>query len=78
MLANKSLNMKAFLEYNLPKDSAELKHALSGLDALVVLNDLEQECQRFASSNSGAFAGLDRNTIEAVQCCLDKTLINVR
>lgn len=59
--------MKAFLEYNLPEDSAELKYAQSGLDALLVLNDLDQECRSLVKHGAGAFAGMDEKTIEAVR-----------
>jgi hypothetical protein len=59
--------MKGILEYDLPEDSAEMRYAQSGLDALLVLNDLDQECRSRLKHGAGAFADLDDKTIEAVR-----------
>jgi hypothetical protein len=59
--------MKGILEYDLPADEAEMRYAQSGLDALLVLNDLDQECRSRLKHGAGAFADLDEKTIEAVR-----------
>ena len=59
--------MKGILEYDLPEDEAEMRYAQAGLDALLVLNDLDQECRSRLKHGAGAFADLDDKTIEAVR-----------
>ena len=59
--------MKGFLEFDLPEDSAEMRYAQAGLDALLVLNDFDQECRSRLKHSAGAFADLDDKTIEAVR-----------
>jgi hypothetical protein len=59
--------MRGILEFDLPQDEAEMRYAQSGLDALLVLNDLDQECRSLVKHGAGAFAGMDEKTIEAVR-----------
>jgi len=59
--------MKGILEFDLPEDEAEMRYAQAGLDALLVLNDLDQECRSRLKHGAGAFADLDEKTIEAVR-----------
>lgn len=59
--------MKCILEFDLPEDSAEMRYAQAGLDALLVLNDLDQECRSRLKHGAGAFANLDETTIERVR-----------
>jgi len=59
--------MKAILEFELPEDSAEMRYALAGLDALLVLSDLDNELRSLLKHGAGAFAGLDEKTIERVR-----------
>jgi hypothetical protein len=59
--------MKGFLEFDLPEDSAEMRYAQAGLDALLVLNDFDQECRSRLKHGAGAFADLDEKTIERVR-----------
>ena len=59
--------MKGILEFDLPEDEAEMRYAQSGLEALLVLNDLDQECRSLLKHGAGAFAGMDEKTIEAVR-----------
>lgn len=59
--------MKAILEFELPEDSAEMRYAQAGLDALLVLNDFDQECRSRLKHGAGAFADLDENSIERVR-----------
>jgi len=59
--------MKGILEFDLPQDEAEMRYAQAGLDALLVLNDLDQECRSRLKHGAGAFADLDEKTIEAVR-----------
>jgi hypothetical protein len=59
--------MRGILEFDLPADEAEMRYAQSGLDALLVLNDLDQECRSLVKHGAGAFAGMDEKTIEAVR-----------
>jgi hypothetical protein len=59
--------MRGILEFDLPQDESEMRYAQSGLDALLVLNDLDQECRSLVKHGAGAFAGMDEKTIEAVR-----------
>jgi hypothetical protein len=59
--------MKGILEYDLPEDEAEMRYAQAGLDALLVLDDLDQECRSRLKHGAGAFADFDEKTIEAVR-----------
>ena len=59
--------MKGFLEFDLPEDSAEMRYAQAGLDALLVLNDFDQECRSLLKHGAGAFADLDGQTLERVR-----------
>ena len=59
--------MKGFLEFDLPEDSAEMRYAQAGFDALLVLNDFDQECRSLLKHGAGAFADLDQKTIERLR-----------
>lgn len=59
--------MKGFLEFDLPEDSAEMRYAQAGFDALLVLNDFDQECRSLLKHGAGAFADLDEKTLERVR-----------
>jgi hypothetical protein len=59
--------MRGILEFDLPQDQAEMRYAQAGLDALLVLNDLDQECRSRLKHGAGAFADLDESTIERVR-----------
>jgi hypothetical protein len=59
--------MRGILEFDLPQDAAEMRYAQAGLDALLVLNDFDQECRSRLKHGAGAFADLDENTIEHVR-----------
>ena len=59
--------MKSILEFELPQDSAEMRYAQAGLDALLVLNDLDQECRSLLKHGAGAFADLDEKTVERLR-----------
>lgn len=59
--------MRGVLEFDLPQDQAEMRYAQAGLDALLVLNDLDQECRSRLKHGAGAFADLDDKTIERVR-----------
>ena len=59
--------MRGVLEFDLPQDQAEMRYAQAGLDALLVLNDLDQECRSRLKHGAGAFADLDENTIERIR-----------
>lgn len=47
--------MKAVLEFNLPEDQDDHAYALAGVDALLVINDLEQEIRSKLRYNTGEF-----------------------
>lgn len=47
--------MKATLEFKLPKETYEHKCALSGMDSLLLINDLENEIRSKIRYNSGEF-----------------------
>lgn len=59
--------MKCILEFDLPEDSADMRYAQAGLDALLVLNNFDQECRSLLKHGAGAFADLDETTIERVR-----------
>lgn len=59
--------MKGILEFDLPEDTADMRYAQAGLDALLVLNDLDQECRSRIKHGAGAFADFDEKTIERVR-----------
>ena len=47
--------MKAQLIFNLPEEQDDHKYALSGLDALIVISDLENEIRSKLRYDSGEF-----------------------
>ena len=47
--------MKAILEFNLPEEEPEHKYALAGLDALLLINALEEEIRSKLRYGSGEF-----------------------
>jgi hypothetical protein len=47
--------MKATLEFNLPEDQHDHAYALAGLDALLVIGDLENEIRSKLRYDSGEF-----------------------
>jgi hypothetical protein len=48
--------MKATLEFNLPEDQHDHAYALAGLDALLVMHDLENEIRDKLRYNTGEFS----------------------
>jgi hypothetical protein len=53
--------MKAILEFNLPEDQDDHKYALSGIDALLVISDLENEIRSKLRYDAGEFKEFDIN-----------------
>ena len=47
--------MKAILEFSLPEEQDDHKYALSGVDALIVISDLENEIRSKLRYDSGEF-----------------------
>jgi len=47
--------MKAFLEFSLPEDKDDHAYALAGVDALLVISDLENEIRSKLKYNAGEF-----------------------
>lgn len=47
--------MKATLTFDLPEEEAEHKYALAGLDALLLINDLENEIRSKLRHGTGEF-----------------------
>jgi len=47
--------MKATLEFNLPEEEPEHRYALAGLDALLLINDLENEIRSKVNNGTGEF-----------------------
>lgn len=47
--------MKAILEFSLPEEQDDHKYALSGLDALIVISDLENEIRSKLRYDAGEF-----------------------
>lgn len=48
--------MKATLEFDLPEEQHEHSYAVHGIDALLLINDLEQEIRSFMNHSCGEFA----------------------
>jgi hypothetical protein len=51
--------MKAILEFNLPEDQDDHNYALSGIDALLVIHDLENEIRSKLRYDAGEFKEFD-------------------
>ena len=47
--------MKAILEFNLPEEEPEHRYALAGIDALLLINDLENEIRSKLRHDCGEF-----------------------
>ena len=47
--------MKAILEFNLPEEQDDHKYAMSGVDALLVIDDLENEIRSKLKYDAGEF-----------------------
>lgn len=60
--------MKAILEFNLPDEEHDHRYAISGLDALLTINSIEQEIRSFLKYDSGYFKSfdVDSHTLERV------------
>ena len=61
------MEAKATLEFNLPEQEWDFKYACAGLDALLTLNDIDQELRSALKHECGEFAKLDVETMEAVR-----------
>jgi len=51
--------MKAILEFNLPEEQEDHAYALHGVDALLVISDLEQEIRSKLRHDTGEFKEFD-------------------
>lgn len=68
----------AKLEFSLPEQEHDFKYALSGLDTLLALSDLDEELRSAIKYNSGELAYYrDDETKERKKCCAE-TLDRVR
>lgn len=47
--------MKATLEFNLPEDGKDHEYALAGLDALLLIYDVEEEIRNMVRNDQGYF-----------------------
>ena len=47
--------MKATLEYNLPEDEMDMKYAMAGLDALLLIEDVINEIRSYLKHGAGEF-----------------------
>jgi hypothetical protein len=45
--------MKATLEYNLPEDEMDMKYAMAGLDAILLIDDVINEIRSYLKYESG-------------------------
>ena len=72
------MEAKATLEFNLPEQEYDFKYACAGLDALLTLNDIDQELRSAVRYNTGEFTHyIDDETKERKECCVE-TLHHVR
>jgi hypothetical protein len=69
--------MKAILEFNLPEDNDDHLYAISGLDSLIVIEDLLSEISSKLRHDSGYFSSWRNEQGENVKSC-DETLERVR
>lgn len=56
--------MKAVLEFNLPEDQHDHAYALAGLDALLVMHDLENAIRDKLRYNTGEFSKFEAEEYE--------------
>ena len=69
--------MKAILEFNLPEDQEDMDYALAGVDALLVISDLEQEIRSKLRYDTGEFNEFDvlsydddgKEITRRIKCC---------
>ena len=47
--------MKATLEYNLPEDEMDMKYAMAGIDALILIEDVINEIRSYLKYDGGTF-----------------------
>jgi hypothetical protein len=47
--------MKATIEYNLPEDEMDMKYAMAGLDALLLIEDVINEIRSYLKHGAGEF-----------------------
>jgi hypothetical protein len=59
--------MKAILEFDLPEDSHEHAYAISGVDALIVIEDILNEIRNKLKYDGGVFKNCDADTLEEVR-----------
>jgi len=72
------MEAKATLEFNLPEQEHDFKYACAGLDALLTLNDIDQELRSAVRYHSGEFTHyIHEETGERKECCVE-TLYHVR
>jgi hypothetical protein len=66
------MEAKATLEFNLPEQEWDFKYALSGLDALLTINDLDQELRSAMKHECGELSHYrDDETGERKKCCYE-------
>ena len=66
------MEAKATLEFNLPEQEHDFKYALSGLDALLAINDLDQELRSAVKHGCGELSHYrDDVTGERKKCCYE-------
>lgn len=49
--------MKATIEYQLPEEEHDMKYALAGVDALLVLDDIDNEIRSYLKHDCGELRG---------------------
>ena len=59
--------MKAILEFSLPEEKSDHAYAVAGVDALIVISDILNECRAKLKYDSGEFKDCDDATIEKVR-----------
>ena len=61
--------MKATLEFDLPEEEQEHRYALAGVDALLLLNDLEEAIRELLHSDCGYFTEWTNEEGEICEGC---------
>jgi hypothetical protein len=63
--------MKAILEFSLPEDADEHKYALSGVDALLAIDDISEAIRSFLNHGCGELKDFTDEDGMKHPCCYD-------
>ena len=61
--------MKAILEYNLPEDEMDMKYAIAGIDALLLIEDVINEIRSYLKHGCGELKTCLDDNDNQIDCC---------